>query len=83
MDDDRRIPQLPRREDRGAPHRRRVEEAFAVWLEQKLHELYDSVTREPLPPELLRLIEGQGAEHEPEEGAERKPRENPEREPKD
>jgi hypothetical protein len=74
MEDDGRIPQLPRREDRGAPHRRRVEDAFAVWLEQKLHELYDSVTREPLPPELLRLIEGQSAEREPKESAGREPK---------
>jgi len=34
-----------------------VEDAFGLWLEQRLHELYDSVTREPLPPDLLRLIE--------------------------
>ncbi|HEV7265325.1 MAG TPA: hypothetical protein VGN83_10445 [Falsiroseomonas sp.] len=64
MDDDRRIPRFPRREDRGAPHRRRIEDAFALWLEEKLHELYDSVVREPLPPELLRLIDEQGTRRE-------------------
>lgn len=31
--------------------------AFELWLQQRLHELYDDVMREPIPPELLRLIE--------------------------
>jgi hypothetical protein len=31
--------------------------AFDLWLEQKLHQLYDSVAQEPVPPELLDLIE--------------------------
>ena len=32
-------------------------DAFALWLEHSLHALYDGVTAEPIPPELLRLIE--------------------------
>jgi hypothetical protein len=33
------------------------EAAFDLWLEQRLHQLYDSVAQEPVPPELLDLIE--------------------------
>jgi hypothetical protein len=33
------------------------EDAFDVWLNRSLHQLYDSVTTEPIPAELLRLIE--------------------------
>lgn len=33
------------------------EAAFDLWLNQRLHQLYDSVAQEPLPPELLQLIE--------------------------
>ena len=34
-----------------------VGNAFELWLHQRLHELYDDVTREPIPAELLRLIQ--------------------------
>lgn len=34
-----------------------VDRAFDVWLQRGLHRLYDTVAKEPLPPELLRLIE--------------------------
>jgi len=34
----------------------KAEDAFELWLQRSLHELYDSVTMEPIPPELLRLI---------------------------
>ncbi|MGG5810347.1 NepR family anti-sigma factor [Falsiroseomonas sp. CW058] len=33
------------------------EAAFELWLNHRLHQLYDSVAQEPLPPDLLRLIE--------------------------
>jgi hypothetical protein len=33
------------------------QDAFDLWLHRSLHDLYDDVTREPIPPELLRLIE--------------------------
>ena len=33
------------------------EAAFDLWLNERLHQLYDSVAQEPLPPELLQLIE--------------------------
>lgn len=32
-------------------------EAFDIWLQQGLHRLYDSVAKEPIPDELLKLIE--------------------------
>jgi len=32
-------------------------EAFDVWLQQGLHKLYDSVAQEPIPDDLLELIE--------------------------
>jgi Anti-sigma factor NepR len=43
-----------RREDRTDGNRT---EAFDIWLQQGLHKLYDSVAKEPVPEELLKLIE--------------------------
>ncbi len=31
--------------------------AFDLWLKRGLHAMFDDVAREPLPPELLALIE--------------------------
>lgn len=31
--------------------------AFDIWLRRGLHKMFDDVAREPIPPELLRLIE--------------------------
>jgi hypothetical protein len=31
--------------------------AFEVWLERGLHKMYDDIASEPVPPELLELIE--------------------------
>ena len=31
--------------------------AFDVWLQRSLHRLYDDIAREPIPEELLKLIE--------------------------
>lgn len=36
---------------------KRGEAAFDLWLQRGLHQLYDSVAREPVPDDLLRLIE--------------------------
>ena len=36
----------------------KAERAFDVWLQRGLHQMYDSVAREPVPEALLRLIEG-------------------------
>ena len=35
-----------------------VDQAFDVWLKRGLHQLYDTVAQEPIPEDLLRLIEG-------------------------
>lgn len=40
-----------------APRKPAAGHAFELWLHQRLHQLYDDVTREPIPPELLRLIQ--------------------------
>ena len=32
-------------------------DAFDVWLERGLHELFDEVANEPVPEELLKLID--------------------------
>ncbi len=31
--------------------------AFDIWLQRGLHQLYDNVAQEPVPDELLKLIE--------------------------
>ena len=31
--------------------------AFDIWLQRGLHQLYDSVAKEPIPDDLLKLIE--------------------------
>ncbi len=36
---------------------RKPPRAFDIWLDRGLHTMYDSVAREPVPEELLRLIE--------------------------
>jgi hypothetical protein len=36
---------------------RKTEAAFDLWLQKGLHEIYDKVANEPIPDELLRLIE--------------------------
>jgi hypothetical protein len=41
----------------GARRPAAPEQAFDLWLNQKLHDMYDDVTQEPIPPELLQLIE--------------------------
>lgn len=35
----------------------RADAAFDLWLQRGLHELYDKFAEEPIPPELLKLIE--------------------------
>ena len=31
--------------------------AFDIWLQRSLHQLYDDIAQEPVPDELLKLIE--------------------------
>lgn len=37
--------------------RRKPETAFDKWLTRSLHQMFDDVAREPIPDELLKLIE--------------------------
>ncbi|HZF76926.1 MAG TPA: hypothetical protein VE033_13955 [Acetobacteraceae bacterium] len=37
--------------------RSEVDSAFDLWLQRGLHQLYDGVAAEPIPAELLALIE--------------------------
>lgn len=48
---------MPPAVEASKARRAESEAAFDLWLQQKLHQFYDSVAEEPLPPELLRLIE--------------------------
>lgn len=46
----------------ASPHKVRGGEgapdaAFDLWLQRSLHQLFDTVAKEPIPEELLRLIE--------------------------
>lgn len=40
-----------------APKSRSSDAAFDVWLNRGLHQLFDDVANEPIPDELLKLIE--------------------------
>jgi hypothetical protein len=42
---------------KGRGRRPSSEIAFDLWLERGLHAMYDDVAKEPIPPELLALIE--------------------------
>jgi hypothetical protein len=49
---------------RGARSGQGPAEAFDIWLQQGLHKLYDSIAKEPIPDELLKLIEQDLSERE-------------------
>jgi hypothetical protein len=53
-----------KKRQREGPEARGVTEAFAMWLERRLHDLYDEAMREPVPADLLRLIEGRRPDHD-------------------
>ena len=40
------------------------EDAFDLWLRQSLHEAFDAAVAEPIPEDILRLIEEDRAERE-------------------
>jgi hypothetical protein len=40
------------------------EDAFDLWLRQSLHEAFDAVATEPVPEDILRLIEEDRAERD-------------------
>lgn len=53
--------QMTRRKDKlppaGPQDKPKPDAAFDLWLKRGLHEIYDGVANEPIPDELLRLIE--------------------------
>jgi hypothetical protein len=51
-DPPRQVSQPTAREGENVP-----EAAFDLWLQRGLHQLFDNVAKEPIPEELLRLIE--------------------------
>jgi hypothetical protein len=57
MDDRSEKPPAATGADQRAGRGNLVEKAFDIWLQRHLHRLYDDAMREPLSPELLRLIE--------------------------
>ena len=42
---------------RGGRAKRKPEQAFDQWLSRGLHQMFDQVAKEPIPEDLLRLIE--------------------------
>ena len=42
-----------------------TERPFDMWLEKQLHAMYDEIAAEPLPDELLGMIERDAAKDEP------------------
>ena len=40
--------------DENAP---RMDQPFDHWLHKQLHEMYDAIAKEPLPDDLMRLID--------------------------
>jgi hypothetical protein len=57
MDSDDKAASRPAKADKPAPTQDGVGAAFDLWLQRSLHQLYDGVAAEPIPPDLLRLIE--------------------------
>ena len=50
---DRKDKPPPRKPNKSS----RADAAFDLWLQRGLHELYDKFAEEPIPAELLKLIE--------------------------
>ena len=47
----------PTRPARRRSDGRPVDQAFDTWLQRELHQMYDKVAREPIPADLLKLID--------------------------
>jgi hypothetical protein len=54
---DKPLPPAPEAEAGADPSASAGNQAFDIWLHRRLHQLYDSVAAEPIPAELLRMIE--------------------------
>ena len=49
-----KTPKVPRGLDKAGTKK---SEPFDLWLKRGLHQIYDDVAKEPIPEELLKLIE--------------------------
>ena len=52
------------RSERAATWVRGEEDPFDVWLRQSLHDAFDAIAAEPIPEDVLQLIEEDRAERE-------------------
>jgi hypothetical protein len=52
-----RPPTMKEKNKKMARQRTAVERSFDVWLDRELHRMFDAITQEPLPDDLVRLIE--------------------------
>ena len=52
---------MTKRKDDAPPARptkpQKTDAAFDLWLQRGLHKMFDDIAREPIPEDLLRLIE--------------------------
>ena len=62
MADDRRAPPTESRPRSQRSQSPREERPFDVWLNRQLHAMYDDIAREPLPSDVVELIERDGRE---------------------
>ena len=49
-----------RKDDKPTPRTgksRPTDSAFDIWLNRGLHELFDDIMKEPVPPELLKIVQ--------------------------
>ncbi|MCE0744485.1 hypothetical protein LWC05_11380 [Acetobacter sicerae] len=46
-----------RKSSSSAKGGKKEDDAFDIWLKRGLHQLFDDVANEPIPEELLRLLE--------------------------
>lgn len=46
-----------RKPSSSAKSGKKEDDAFDIWLKRGLHQLFDDVAKEPIPEELLRLLE--------------------------
>lgn len=54
-----------RQRAKGSP----VERPFDMWLQKQLHAMYDEIASEPLPDDLLDLIDNDAAKADDDKGA--------------
>ena len=51
--------------DRNKKVKEPVERPFDMWLQKQLHAMYDEIAAEPLPDDLIGLIERDASKHKP------------------